>query len=160
MDKIIRVTQGICDNEYNSMSEAVAAAKQKENVYKVKLDLINGKVLKGYQFNGSTLVLFFANDLYAVIAPGQNAVNFDVVPHKPRIDVLSGEQDIYLELPCGTRIVWDWNKILDNFMGKQIAVSPSDQVLFIFARDGDEYLITFYVEYDDPQKQLLYISQA
>lgn len=160
MDKIIRVTRGICDNEYNSMSEAVAAAKQKENLYKAKLDLINGKVLKSYQFSGSELVLFFGNDLYAVISPGQNAINLDVVPSKPRVDVILGEQDVYLELPSGTKIVWDWKMVLDNFIGKQIAVSPSDQVLFVFARDGAEFLITFYVEYDNPHKQLLCISQA
>jgi len=160
MDKIILVTRGICDNDYNSMSEAVAAAKQKEKVYKAKLDLINGKVLKSYQFSGSKLVLFFGNDLYAVISPVQNAINVDVVSYKPRIDVISGEQDVYLELPGGTKIVWDWKRVLDNFIGKQIAVSPSDQVLFIFARDEGEYLITFYVECGNNKKQLLCISQA
>ena len=160
MDKIIQVEEGISDNEYDLMLEAVEAAKVKENLYKTKLDLINGKILKSYQFGGNALVLCFSDDLYAVILPDQNSIYLDVVFDNPKINNISAEQNIYLELSCGLKILWDWKNVLDSFVGKQVAISPSDQVLFIFYRGGDEYLITFYVEKDNPKKQFLTISEA
>lgn len=160
MDKIIRVVEGFCDNEYDLMAEAVAAANVKAKLYKTKLDLINGKILKSYQFGGNVLVLCFSDDLYAVISSDQNSIYLDVISDDPKIDNISAEQHVYLELPCGLKMLWDWKNILDGFIGKQVAISPSDQVLFIFYRGGAEYLITFYVEKDNPKKQFLAISEA
>lgn len=160
MDKIIRVVSGICDIEYDSFTEAIAASKQRAGLLRTKLNLINGKVLREYQFNGSRLILHLSNEVYAVIFPSQNLVCLDVVLYEPELDSLLNEQKTYLELPGGTRMLWNWKKILDNFIGKEIVISPSDQVLFIFFKGGDEFLITYYKEEGNLTNQYLSIAQA
>jgi hypothetical protein len=106
------------------------------------------------------LVLQFADALFAVIFPGQNLIELEVALHPPKLDSCLYEQDINFELPSGTRILWGWKTILDNFVGNEIAISPSDQELFIFTRGGDEYLITSYKEESNQNNLYLSVSQA
>ena len=139
MTRIIRVVDGFCANEYDSFAKAVAAATKIAELNESKLAAINGKIVMDYQFNGDFLVISFNNGQYLTVSPSEKSIDWDVVSIKPQINEKIIEENVYFELASGTKILWDWKTTLDSFVGKQVAISPSDQVLFIFARSGNEY---------------------
>jgi hypothetical protein len=51
MTKIIRVAHGFMDAEYDSFADTIVASKKRTALLKAKLDMVNGKVLKAYQFD-------------------------------------------------------------------------------------------------------------
>lgn len=107
--------------------------------------MIHGKTVVDYQFGESTLVIKFPNELYLLISTGEEAVSRDVLSVGPSPTVPVSCQGILFEFPSGEKVLWSWKTILDNFIGKQIAISPSDQYLFIFARGGPEYIFDVFL---------------
>jgi hypothetical protein len=160
MNKVVQVTHGIIAREYNSLSEAVLSAEKCTQSFKNKCNLINGKTVVDYQFDGSALVIKLDNELYLLISTGEMTVFWDVFSIRPSINVPVGCQGIEFEFPSGEKVLWNWKIILDNFVGKQIAISPSDQYLFIFTRGGPEYMFDVFWDKEDANVKYLFISEA
>ena len=76
------------------------------------------------------LVVKFDNEKYLTVAIGNNKIIWDVVSEKPSIEDKVIEKDIYFEFSSGKNKAWDIEVILDKFINKQIAISPSDQYLY------------------------------
>ncbi|MDE1461027.1 hypothetical protein [Spartinivicinus poritis] len=159
MKKVIQVTQKIRANEYNSLSEATAAS-DRESIDKNKASLINGKVVVNYQFDGLNLILEFNNGNYLKVFAGINSVEWDVLLTKPTISDLNLQSNISFEFPSGDQVFWNWKAIFNSFIGKQVAISPSDQFLFIFSRGGKEYIFNHLVNKNDPDDHYLYIGEV
>lgn len=153
MHRIIEVKQCFYPKEYNSLSEAVEAATKKSTA-----ELINGKIVLDYQFNGDSIIISFDNGKYLTIRSGEKSIEWDVVSIKPIIKKKIIEQNIYFDFENGDRVFWDWKMILDGFVGKKIAISPSDQFLFIFTQGGEEYM--FDVLVDNVNNKFLFLSLA
>jgi hypothetical protein len=92
------------------------------------------------------------------ISAGKQVIEWDVVSVRPNDIGEIKEQNVYFEFKNGKKIFWDWKMILDSFVGNQIAISPSDQFLFIFPRGGDEYMFDELV--DNLGNRFLYLSLA
>ncbi|MCG8486488.1 MAG: hypothetical protein MI756_03385 [Chromatiales bacterium] len=162
MSRVIKVSHGFSPNAYASISEAVSVTTIVPASEKIKCESINGHLVLGYQFNGSCLVVSFDNGKYLVVFPGKEKIEWDVVTDKPTFNeqIHSENSDIIFELPSGNHFSWDWEKILDTFVGRQVAISPSDQFLFIFYRGGAEYIFTSLLDKEDINRQYLLISEA
>jgi hypothetical protein len=160
MSKIIRVLPGIKAREYNSLAEASESAARSSRSVKYKCDMINGKIVVDYQFNGISLVVKFDNEMYLLVSPSENSINWNVLSSKPYTNEFGNYQDIIFEFTSGTRISWDWKVILDGFVGKQVAISPSDQFLFIFSPGGPEYIFDFLVDMENTNIKYLFLSES
>lgn len=160
MTKLVQVTQGIIAREYNSFSEAVGSAARCTQSAMNKCDMINGKTVVDYQFNGTSLVIKFDEELYLLISAGEISVVWDVLVAKPSVKKFMSCQGIIFEFPSGEKLPWNWKVILDDFIGKQVAISPSDQYLFIFTRSGPEYMFDVFWDKGNPVIKYLYISEV
>jgi hypothetical protein len=160
MDNIIRITPCFQFNEYDSLSEAVAVAANSAEATQDKAALINRKVVVSYQFNGHTLVLSVADGWHLTVSLGATAINWDVVPIAPHILGDMTRQTLMFEFSDGELMHWDWQALLDNLVGKQIALAPSEPWLFILVRGGDEYMIDCYADEANPKRRFLVFTEA
>jgi len=160
VNQTVQVSRSIRPYEDKSLSDAVTVAIDKSGLNKPKFDLINGRIAVRYKFDGTKLVIAFENGMYLTILPGNNLIEWDIVSVEPEIGNEEDRQNIYLEIQNGNKILWDWKRILDSLVGKQVAISPSKQYLFIFAKDGDEYMFDAYKDIKNPNVQYLVISEV
>ena len=156
-DSVIKVRSSIIPEEFNSLDAAASAATNQEN--KDKMNLINGKVVKDYTFNEKMLVIGFDNGKYLTIAIDDNQLKWDVVTDKPDIASKYFFQDPIFEFEGGEKIAWNLEAVMASFKGQQVAISSDDRCFFIFARDGNEYLIDVLVDQDNPDNQFLFMSE-
>jgi hypothetical protein len=127
-------------NEHGSFGETVQAAQQKNK--EIEASGINGKIFKQYSFNGRELVISTADHTYLRIFSEDEIVKWEVRSTPVSIGSLSPEEKVAFQLPNGTMIPWSWKETLDEFPGKQFAISASDQHLFLFWRGGEEHMIS------------------
>lgn len=160
MNNTIQVLRSIRAYEDKSLSDAVTVSIDKDGLNKPKFDLINGRKAVRYKFNGFKLVITFENGMYLIVSPGDNLIEWDIVSVEPEIGNEEDLQNIFFEFENGNKISWDWKRILDSFIGKQVAISPSKQYLFIFAKDGDEYMFDAYKDFKNKNVQYLVISET
>lgn len=157
MCKIIHVITMSAQNGYSSFPKLVRASK---SAMQLKCELINGKVLIDYEFCGDFLTLCFENNKYLIVSPGGRSINWDIVTIKPTNKYAIKNQKTYLVYRNAGKVIWDWKNVLDGFVGKKVAISPSDQYLFIFSRDRVEYMITYVVDKNNPENKLLTINES
>ncbi|MDH1262929.1 hypothetical protein [Pseudomonas sp. GD03944] len=143
---------------YNSFSEALSASAQKNSAHSKEVE-INGRIVCNYAFNGKSLAIEFDNHKYLLIYPGKNSVNWDVVEKKPFIESLHHGCDLLFDIK-GKLFDLEWTKILNGFIGKQVAISLSDQYLFIFSKNGVEYMINIIFDVENQEEKFLFISEA
>lgn len=161
MGQIIRVVRGFSLKEHRSFDKAVhAAMSQNIDSRRAKCELINGKKVLDYQFDGEYLVVHFNNEKYLIISSGENKIIWDVVSTKPQVGTQIDYEDVYFEFSSGNQAAWDWKNVLDSFVGEQVAISPSDQYLFIFTKDGKEYMIDSLISEKNPEDRFLFISES
>jgi hypothetical protein len=163
MVNIAKVSFGFLPKAYSTMSEALLASKEAtEASSKEKCNVINGHVVLDYEFDGTCLIIHFYNGKYLIIHPGSEKIEWDVLKNKPN-NILNSNQSnegITFELSNGEKFPWNWKEILNGFIGKQIAISPSDQYLFIFSREGPEYMFYSLIDDENSKKQYLMISET
>lgn len=159
MADVIKVIEAWQLKSYDSMSEAVTAAKLRIESEQ-SLDLINGAIVEDYRFYGDCLVFKFENGEYLNIKPGLESLQWYVLAFPENRPSSYPPEDLTLSFSDGEEVEWGWKTILDGFIGKQTAVSPSDQCLFIFNRGGPEYMISVLLEAENPDKQMLFISES
>jgi len=160
MEKIVKVTVAYRQSEFSSLLDAVNASASDIKPKKSKVELINGKVVTAYKFNGTVLVICFENDNYLVVSIGEKRVNWNVASTKPNIGTQLDECKVFFQYPNGDKTLWNWKNILDGFIGKQIAISPSEQSLFIFTRGGDEYLFDVLIDVENNNSHFLNLSEV
>lgn len=160
MSHTIRVLASIRPNNHESFSDAVDIDVEKTGLDKPKCDLINGRKVVNYQFNGTSLKISFENEMHLIVSLGENLINWDIVTIEPKIENQIIEQKIYFDYGNGNKISWDWKNILDSFLEKQIAISPSDQYLFVFTKHEDEYMFDVFEEKENPNNKYLVISKV
>lgn len=159
VSKIIRVKHAWSLIPYGSFSESIFASKGSRGLVN-DLDLISGRVAENYKFYESFLSIKFSNGKYLSVFPGPNRVDWKISDNEWIFDGDISNDNLILEFSSEERINWRWKSVLDDFMGKQVAVSPSDQLLFIFYRGGVEFVISVVEELDSPFKQILFISES
>ncbi|MES9853141.1 MAG: hypothetical protein ABW170_15090 [Candidatus Thiodiazotropha sp. L084R] len=163
MANYVKVSYGFSPKAYSTMSEALLASDGNEQTSSSdKCHLINGHVVLDYEFDGTCLIIHFDNGKYLTVLPGSEKIEWDVVNNKPDNIVTVGQSNdgIMFELSNGEKFKWNWREILNSFIGKQIAISPSEQYLFIFSREGSEYVFSSLLDEENINKQYLMISET
>lgn len=159
MAKIIKVEPGIFPVAYKSFEQAVSQ-KERRKFENQKLDMINGKVLAGYQFDGSNLILTFDNKINVIISIGDNSVIWSIESSFSGSEHLLNEEDVVFEYSDGLMKLWDWKSVLDKHIGKKIAFSPSDQFLFFYSEDKVEYMFSILINTNNMSDRFLHISEV
>jgi len=56
--------------------------------------------------------------------------------------------------------VFEWNSeaLFSKFIGKMIALSDSDQYLFVYVKDLGDYMCSYLIDVDSIQSPFLYLS--
>lgn len=126
--------------KHDSFGETVQAAQQKNK--EIEASGINGKIFHQYTFNGRELVISTRDNAHLRIFSENETVKWEVRSTPPAISALSPTERTSFQLPNGTVLPWDWKPTLDRFLGKQFAISASDQNLFLFWRGGEEHMIS------------------
>ncbi len=160
MKNEIKVEFGITGNSHGSFEEAVVASKARSKLLKEKVSSINGKVMIGYNFNGFDLSIEFENGKYLSISPGSNIITLDVIPENPGVDSSLTENNVSFLLPDGKELTVETQNILNHFLNKKIVIAPSDQYIFIFQPKGIEYMFTYLVDINNPNKKYLHLSEC
>ena len=154
MSKIVKVNFGIMPIAHDSFASATQGSNRQE------LALINGQILVAYEFNGHALVLQLDNTAYCYISIGANCITWLVGDSFRLSDKSNPPLDITFEYPTGETQAWDWKITLDELIGKKIALSPSDQFLFLYSEDKKEYIFDYVESVIDPAMKYLYISDV
>ncbi|QZX85579.1 hypothetical protein [Metapseudomonas otitidis] len=142
--------------EYDSFEGSIQASeKRKKNISEEK---INGKIFKNYEFNGKELIIETENKYFLYISTRHEAINWKISTSRPSIKQIKISTQIIFQLPSGEKIPWNWKKKLDSFLGKQFAISASDQDLFIFYRNGEENI--FSLLKDSANQHYLLLSET
>jgi hypothetical protein len=126
--------------EHGSFGETVQAAQQKNK--EIEASGINGKIFHQYAFNGRELVISTRDNAYLRIFSEDEILKWEVRSTPLAISSLSPTERTSFQLPNGKVLPWDWKPTLDGFLGKQFAISASDQNLFLFWRGGEEHMIS------------------
>lgn len=158
MNKIIRADFLLTPTEFHSFAESVSASNQK-NSKQSEAWKINGKIVRSYKFNGKSLVIEFNNDKLLAIYPRKKSVTWDVLEKSLPLNTRPMETTFLFEIK-GKILDFNWSSILDGFIGKQVAISPSDQYLFIFSKEGPEYIIDILFDIENPEEKFLFISET
>lgn len=159
MGHIIKVKSGLEYNTYSTFGAAVDAANKSREEIKEECSLINGVVVTEYQFNGTECVISFENNRHLLVTPGRSSIKWKVINEKPNIGNLE-KKDVILELPGGIQFDWNYESVLNNFVGKKATISPSDQLLFIWSENRIEHLFSYCVDVSDSKKIYLTIGEA
>ncbi|MDH1007561.1 hypothetical protein N5J43_01510 [Pseudomonas nicosulfuronedens] len=126
--------------EHDSFGETALAAQQKNK--EIEASGINGKIFHQYAFNGRELVISTRDNAYLRIFSEDEILKWEVRSTPLAIGPLSPTETTSFQLPNGKVLPWDWKPTLDGFIGKQFAISASDQNLFLFWRGGEEHMIS------------------
>ena len=154
------MTQGFIPNEYDSILEATTASAQKNILSKSKCESIKGKTFLDYKFNGASLSIHLDNEKYLLVSIGDKAIEWDVVSNEVDIQGQIKGEDVFFEFPNGDKELWNWERILNGFVGKKIAISPSDQFLFIYALGESEYMFDILIDSENLKNKFLFISES
>ncbi|MFJ4145356.1 hypothetical protein [Pseudomonas sp. NPDC089734] len=157
MDRLVQVTPGIIPKGYNDLSDAVFSAGNLES--ERKCNLVNGRVLVGFECDGSSLVLRFDNDWCLWVSVGSNKVDWDVMSETPSLGEAQDE-DVFLKYPSGNVVCWNQRRFLSGLLGRQIAISPGEQYLFLFVRGVADYMFSVLVNQDCLCGVFLFISEV
>ncbi|WP_431483491.1 hypothetical protein [Pseudomonas solani] len=142
--------------EYNSFEESIQASEKREK--NISEEKINGQLFKDYEFNGEELIIETENNYYLHISPRYEAISWKISTSRPSIEQKKISTQIIFQLPSGEKIPWNWKEKLDAFLGKQFAISASDQDLFIFYRNGEENI--FSLLKDSTNQHYLLLSET
>ncbi len=134
MSRVIKVRSGFKYASHSTFEASIAAAQKACKKAEEKCSLINGVVVTEYQFNGNKCIVSFENNLHLSVSPGKYSKKWEILDTKPNIGKFESS-DTLLELPNGTQLVWNCDSVLDKFIGKKAAISPSDQRLFIYSEN-------------------------
>ncbi len=115
--------------------------------------------VESYIFSGDRLVLSLDTGNCLEIYPEDERIGFRVSTEKPDIQSLEWVPGVVLRFAHGFELEWDWKKYLDALIGKQIALSLSEQALFILIRgQKDYYMIDYCRDAEDTNKNYLHIG--
>ena len=154
----MNVESGINPNTHSSIDAAVAASKSDLQNY----DEIRGKRVIGIDYAQSTIKIIFEDtDFLAIIRIGNNRIDCTIT--QEALDNLSSSvpkmpDQIELDF-SGTVVEWNRARFFDQFIGEIIALSPSDQYLFLFVKGGADYMCDYLIEKNNACEPFLYLSE-
>lgn len=154
MSELIKVRFGILAITHDSFERAIQGASRQELV------VVNGQILVEYEFNGHDLVLRLDNNKCCYISIGDNCITCSVGDNFRLSEKSNLPTDAIFEYPSGENQEWDWKIKLEGLIGKKIALSPSDQFLFLHSEDRKEYIFNCVESIMDPSMKYLYISDV
>ncbi|MCL1036274.1 hypothetical protein L2750_03805 [Shewanella submarina] len=157
MKKVIPAEFGFKLKSHRTFRESVSSV---DSVKEKILEKINGEVLISFEFNGEALSLQFKNELFLNVKVGLDAIEWQVSEIPDVTTSLSEQSNILFQFENDVRIEWDILNILEGFIGKQVAVSPSDQLLFIFTKGGVEYMFSSACEMGGRKKSYLCLGEV
>lgn len=154
----LNVESGISPTEHSSFDAAIASSKRDLQYY----EEIKGKRVVKIEYTPSVIKISFENtDFLAIIEIANNRIDCTIIQEIP--DHLSSAtpaipDQIKLDF-SGTIVDWDRTRFFDQFIGKIIAISPSDQYLFVFVKGGAEYMCDYLIEKNNAYEPFLYLSE-
>ncbi|WP_428241560.1 hypothetical protein [Gynuella sp.] len=143
---------------YRSFEEAIVGSKQVSNLQK-KLDHINGKTAIEYGFDGITLKLYFDSQFTLRVSIADKLIKWDV-EKTINLEASRLDQNYTFIFPNGEKFKWGWDAVFSKFIGKQVAISTSDQYLFIFYRGGPEFMFSSLVNSENDTDHYLFLAEA
>ena len=158
MNRKLNVKSGISPTGHSSIDAAIASSKRELQNYKE----IKGKRVVEIDYSPSAIKISFENtDFLAIIEIADNRIDCTIIQEIP--DHLSSAtpaipDQIKLDF-LGTIVDWDRTRFFDQFIGKIIAISPSDQYLFVFVKGGAEYMCDYLIEKNNAYEPFLYLSE-
>lgn len=159
MTREIETVPYLLTTKYSSISEAVSGVRCIEKDTN-KLENINGKIVTGYRFNGHSLIFSFDNNSYLKVSIGNSSIDWDVVFEEPLMISENLDDAILFKTNGVEDFLWEWKNLLNSFIGKQIAISPSDQYLFLFVRGIGDYMFNACANKANLKEVFLYISET
>ena len=154
----LKVKSGITANAYSSFEEAVASSKKELENY----DEIRGNRVTNIEYASSAIAISFENtDFVAVISINDNRIDCNITKEIPdSLSATGATIPDQVKLDCSGVIV-DWNRELffAHFVGKIIALSPSDQYLFLFVKGGADYMCQYLIDENKIYAPFLYLSE-
>ncbi|WP_165668170.1 hypothetical protein [Metapseudomonas otitidis] len=129
---------------YDSFEQSIATAgRQGQDV----LDrCINRSLWIAHHYNGRELLVETNGGRFLHVHCHAGKVVWQVLESRP-VDLepcLLDESTIVFRFPSGEEAAWHWREVLDSFRGRPFALAVSDALLFMFWRDGPEYLFNCY----------------
>jgi len=155
----LHVESGISPVSHSSMEAAIAASRRDLKNY----NEIKGKRVTRIDYAFSTIRIYFENtDFLAIIEIADNRIDCIITQENP--DTLSSAaptlpDQIKLDF-SGTVVDWDRVRFFDQFIGEIVALSPSDQYLFLFVKGGAEYMFDYLIEKNNNCAPFLYLSES
>ncbi|WP_337058367.1 hypothetical protein [Pseudomonas sp. USHLN015] len=133
---------------YDSFEQSIATAgRQGQDV----LDrCINRSLWKAHHYNGRELLVETDGGRFLHVHCHAGKVVWQVLESRPvGLEPCLLDELIVFRLPSGEEVVWRWREVLGSFCGKPFALAVSDALLFMFWRDGPEYLFSCYRSQSD-----------
>jgi len=152
MVKSIKVRPGILAKEHDSFFSAIIE-QQKES-----LNLVNGRAVNAYKYNGDQLVLCLDSGVFILIFAEKDFISWKVIDESPSLGGRDFPRNITFEFPNGDEYLWRWEVEFNQFVGKKIAISPSEQFLFLYSENKREYIFNVLEDCFDAATKYLYIS--
>lgn len=153
MTRVVKVKPAILPKAHGSFASAVKETSRYE------MKSINGQALLGYQFDGSKLFFLLNNDVVVRISIGNNAIDWSSA-RGTNLERLTPPENIVFEFPGGEIYPWRWEECFDSILGKKIALSPSEQFLFLSCENNREYIFNAVVSMSDESARFLYLSEV
>lgn len=133
---------------YDSFEQSIATAgRQGQDV----LDrCINRSLWKAHHYNGRELLVETDGGRFLHVHCHAGKVVWQVLESRPvGLEPCLLDESIVFRFPSGEEVVWRWRETLDSFRGRPFALAVSDALLFMFWRDGPEYLFSCYRSQSD-----------
>lgn len=163
MKETLDVISGISAIAYSSLAEAVkgSSSGSKDNLRESR-NKIKGKRVSDVNYTGDCIVIKFSDsEQMAFITIGDNRVNCNISTDKNylRADRYSSfPESVNLRFGSDFTEEWNWEKVLLSLIGEYIALVPSDQYLFLYVKDGSDYMFDFLVDKNCKYNPFLYLS--
>ena len=165
MKQTLDVLSGIDAKAHSSFSSAVVKSKAaSSDTSEHNLEKIRGMCAEKIIYGGECIIIIFENsNISAYITVGDNRVKCRLLSDHNHTSVsLNTEipEIVELRFPSGRTAQWNRRRLFDSLVGKQIALVSSDQYLFLYVKNGADYMFDFLIERNQKCRPFLYLSEA
>ena len=154
----LNVESGISPTEHSSFDAAIASSKHDLQYY----EEVKGKRVVKIEYTPSVIKISFENtDFLAIIEIADNRIDCTITQEiAAHLSTATPTIPDHIRLDfSGTIVEWDRVRFFDQFIGKIIALSPGDQYLFVFVKEGADYMCDYLIEKNNAYEPFLYLSE-
>lgn len=138
--------------EFNSFHDAVDSVRVND------FDVINGKKLEDYFYFGNEIFLLFENSLCLFLFVGASSIEYKIVSREKIPKKIQIPDRIEFCFESGTRMVWEYNVVIDPLIGDRVAFSRNGQYVFLQTERHGDFMIDGLVD-DAMHCHYLYLNE-